>query len=274
MRINGQLLVKGASPGNAEYLAGQLRRLSKVSTAQRLGAIQEIVEQGFDIDRIKRRWEDFREKAAGVRRLTNVLFVYLFILAPVLLRYVSFPLTWLVLLIGLLGLMTATALKFHRLHKAFYPGAEDERFSHFFTILLAPATTLRAYDILSKPLLQEFHPLAVAQVLCPEPGFRELARQVLREIQHPGLPLCPSSEPLVRATEQQGRAALRSAVEKLLRRGGIEPASLIQPPVAADAASLAYCPRCLAQFTTKTGQCTDCGGVELLTFTEPKAERD
>lgn len=271
VRVNGELLIKTASSGYAEYLAAQLRRLGKQSPAERPAAIKELVEHAFDTSKLKTRWEDFVQRSSAVRRLTNVLFVYLFVLVPVLFRFVAFDLLWVVLLVGLLALMTATALKFRLLHKSFYPAAEDERFTHFFTVLLAPATTLRACDMLSKPLLQEYHPLAIARVLCAEPQFRELARQVVREIRHPGLPVCPSAEPLARGTEAQGRAALLSAVEKFLKQSGIELESLCQAPVAVDAMSLSYCPRCLAQFTTKAGLCSDCGGRELVSFAEPTA---
>src|SRR5438445_7773993 len=43
---------------------------------------------------------------------------------------------------------------FRRMHKLFYLKAEDDRFTHFLTILLSPATTIRAHDALSRPLLE------------------------------------------------------------------------------------------------------------------------
>jgi len=79
-------------------------------------------------------------------------------------------------------------------HRALYPHAEDERFTHTLTIALAPTSALRAHDALSRPLVEMFHPLAVAKVLLPEGRFREFARPVLLDIRHPALPLCPSDD--------------------------------------------------------------------------------
>ena len=55
-------------------------------------------------------------------------------------------------------------------------------------------------------------------------------------------------------------------VQRLLREGGGKLSDDI-PPAPADETSRAYCPRCLAQFTTTSGTCADCGGVPLVPFT-------
>jgi hypothetical protein len=52
-------------------------------------------------------------------------------------------------------------------------------------------------------------------------------------------------------------------VTLFLKKNGLDPAALLQPPERADAGCLSYCPRCLAQFTTREGRCEDCGGVGL-----------
>src|SRR5206468_5865843 len=99
------------------------------------------------------------------------------------------------LLVALLALTTSIAIFFHRAHKAFYPEAEDERFTHFLTVLLSPVTSIRALDIVSRPLLETFHPLAIARVFCSPEQFREFAGRVLRDIHFPALPLSPANQP-------------------------------------------------------------------------------
>ena len=207
-----------------------------------------------------------------MRLATNLLFGYLFVLAPILIWFLGFRLCWPGLLAGLLMLTTATTVLFHRIHKALYPAAEDERFTHSFTILLCPATTIRAQDVLSRPLFEAFHPLALAKVFCREREFRAFARDVVREIRFPGLPVCPQAEPAAPAVERQARGALQRAAEGFLKQCGLDPEELAQPPLPTDETCRAYCPRCLAQFTATADTCADCGGLALVTF-PPLAEQ-
>src|SRR2546421_4451380 len=163
---NGELFLTAPSAIYAEWLAGHLRQLQKLAPAKRAKAAEELVRDRFDTREIERRWQEFQKRTAIVPILTNCLFTYLFILAPMLLHRWGLRQCWLGLVIGLLALTTATAILFLRAHKHFYPGANEERFTHFLTILLAPATTIRAQDVLSWPLLETFHPLAIAKVFC------------------------------------------------------------------------------------------------------------
>ena len=262
--VNEELLLKTATPTLTEYLAQQLRQLTKVPAAKRADAIEQLIRDAFHTKAIERRWQDFQKQARDLRLVTNFLFGYLFIFAPALIWKIGFRQCWAALLIGLLGFTITTALLFRRDHKKFYPDAEDERFTHFVTILLSPATTIRAHDILSRPLLENFHPLAIAKVFCAEEQFRHFARKVLRDIRHPALPICPREDTLGQITERNSRARLQQAVEKFLKKNGVAPEELTRPPSPADQTCRSYCPRCEAQFTMSEGACADCGGVPLM----------
>jgi hypothetical protein len=269
VRVNGAVLLSATSPTFAAQVAQQLQQLVKVAPAAREKAAEAIIREGFDRKAIERRWQEFQKQTGKLRLLTNGLFAYLFVLAPLLIWQVGFRLCWLGLLAGLLAFTIATAISFYRAHKRFYPAAEDERFTHFLTILLSPATTIRAHDVLSRPLLEGFHPLAIARVFCPEPVFRDFARKVLREVRHPGLPVCPRREPLAQTAERQSREVLERTVEEFLRQGDVSPEELMRPPAPADESCRSYCPRCLTQFTTAEGICADCGGLALTACAAP-----
>src|SRR5262249_14470575 len=228
--------------------------------------IQKILRDTLDINAIKQRLDKFRNQTRSLRTLTNTLFFYLFVLAPVAIYRVGLSRSWIFLLAGVLVLTAGIAIRFRGLHKQFFPNADEERFTHFLVVLLSPATAIRAIDLLSRPLLEEFHPLAVAKVLCAEPQFRLLARDLLREITYPALPLYPGQEPAAIAAEMETRSLLKSGVESFLKKAGLTPAELLQAPSRTDETSVAYCPRCLAQFTTTTGVCDDCGGLPLAAF--------
>lgn len=264
--VNGELLLKAPTLTLAAQFSKKLLDLSKVPAGKRADAAQALVSASLDTRLVEARWEEYLQMTARIRVLENILICYLFILVPVVIWGFGLHQTWLPLVIGLYSLTGTVAWLFRRGHKHFYPGADEERFTHFLTILLSPATTLRAHDVLSRPLLEEFHPLALAKVFCGPADFEAFAQDILRELRHPGLPLCPREEPLAQAAERQHRTVLLNTVERFLKKAGLDPDKMLLAPAKTDESCLSYCPRCLAQFTTAGGTCTDCGGIELVGF--------
>jgi hypothetical protein len=264
--VNGDVLLTTASVSLARHFAGELQRLMKLNPSQRGNAIAELVQATLDTKAVEQRWQELQKLSRPVRLLANALFVYLFLFAPGLIWQLGFKLSWLGLLVGLFALTTATAVFFYRAYRTLYPQAEDERFTHTLTIALAPMTTMRAHDTLSRSLFESFHPLAVANALVPKSDFRDFARRVLLDLRHPAEPVCPGPNPAARATELHARTVLQTAVENLLKQSGVAPEELCKPPVPLDESCRAYCPRCGAQFTTLSGNCADCGGLALVAF--------
>jgi hypothetical protein len=264
--VNGDVFLTTASSTLARHFAGELQRLMKLNPSQRGNAIAELVQATMDTKAVEQRWQELQKLSRPVRLLANVLFIYLFLFAPGLIWQLGFKLSWLGLLIGLFALTTATAVSFYRAHRTLYPQAEDERFTHTLTIALAPMTTMRAHDALSRPSFESFHPLAVANAFVPKSGFRDFAQRILLDLRHPAEPVCPGQNPAALATERYARTALQTAVEKLLKQSGIAPEELCIPPAPLDESCRSYCPRCGAQFTTLSGNCADCGGLALVAF--------
>lgn len=266
VRVNGELLVKTGSTFSARHLAEQLRILSKLKFERRGPAIREMLRGSLDARKAEERLKEFRSRSARLRQLTNILFVYLFLITPACVWYLGFKRSWIELLAGLLMLTGATALVFARAHKALHPEAREERFTHWFMILFSPATAIRAQDALSRHLLEEFHPLTVAQVTLGRDRFSQFARKVLVELRHPCLPLCPTQEPGPQAAEQYARIALLETMEQFLEQKGIDLKELMRPPAPVDETCRSFCPRCGTQFTASEGACADCGGLSLTAF--------
>jgi hypothetical protein len=197
--------------------------------------------------------------------------VYVFVVVPAVIWSLGFLLSWLWLLLGLVSLTITTAVFFTRAHRTLYPEAHDERFTHALTIALAPTSAMRAHDALSRPLLEVFHPLAVAGVLLNDREFRGFARRILLDLRHPAWPQCPNESPAAQATEQYFRQTLLTAAEEFLVRRGLKPEELCRAPVPGDNTSRAYCPRCEAQFTNLDGQCADCGGLALVALHQTRS---
>lgn len=264
--VNGEVWLVASSPSYARYVAARLVQIAKLKPAQREQAVREFAAASFDTQAIEKRWQELRGQSRHLRWLGNALFAYVFAVVPAVLWFVGLALSWLGLLIGLLVLAVATAVRFYRAHRALYPDAEDERFTHTLTIALSPANAMRALDALSRPLLEAFHPLAVARVVLPQADFQTLARRILLDLRHPALPSCPGDDPAARAAEAHWRKAVLTAAEEMLQRGGTQSDGLCCPPKPADESCRAYCPRCGAQFTSPEARCEDCGGLALTRF--------
>jgi hypothetical protein len=266
VHINGEVLLKVGTATYAIHIVQQINDLAKLPPAKREGALKDMARDRFDTKTITERWDTFRKHIGNVQMLTNWLFTYLFIFTPVLIWRLGFHLVWPELLAVLLCCTIVTSIFFRRIHKKFYPAAEDDRFTHFLTILLSPATTIRAHDTLSRPLLEQFHPLAIARAFCTEDEFRSVASTIFRDIQHPALPLCPRNEPLAIGAESFSRSLLEKTAEEFLKKNNVSLKKLLQPPEPTDSTCVSYCPRCLSQFTTLDGKCDDCGGLPLAPF--------
>ena len=269
VRINGEVLLAASSPGQAAQLAQDLTRIWKCPPAERPPVIQEWVRTRFEIKTVERLWSECRLELKPMRMTANLLFLWLFLGAPSLIWWTGLARCWVGLVAGLLGCTVMLALFFRRAHRKFYPPAEDERFNHFLITLLSPVTAIRTQDLLTRPLLARFHPLAVAKALCTADRFEEFAAQVLRETRHPALPLCPIADPVAQAAERQTRELLLEAIERLLKSAGLNPDRMLAPPKPEEGCR-AYCPRCLAQFTANTGLCQDCGGLPVESFEEKR----
>lgn len=262
--VNGELLLPTASTGLARHLSAELKRLTALPAAARPDALVTFAAGSLDGKAIGARRAEWRPRAAPVRWLANALVVYIFGLAPAAIWLFGLGHCWLALLLGLLALTITTATLFARAHRALYPAAVDERFTHALTIALAPTSAMRAHDALSRPLLETFHPLAVALDLLDRQAATAFARRLLRDLRHPALPRCPIDLPAAQRTEEFFRRTLLTASEEFLTRHGFDVEELCRPPQPGDSSVRAYCPRCEAQFTQAAGTCADCGGLALV----------
>jgi hypothetical protein len=264
--VNAKPFFRALSPSAARLLAGFLRRVSALKASEREAAIRQRLAEAFDGEKISARLAESQTLARPVRWLANVLFAYVFVLAPILVWQFGFGHLGWALLAGLLAQTITAALLFRRAHRALFPDASAERFTPFVTMLLAPPTAIRAHDLLSRHLLERFHPLAVARVLCPSRRFEEFARRTLLDLRYPMLPICPAATTEAARTEEWSRQAVLEAAEKFIERVSLRPEELLKPPAPAEARNLAYCPRCGGQFLSVELTCGDCGGRPLERF--------
>jgi hypothetical protein len=253
----------------AHRLAANLRELAKTPAAQRPGAIERELRRRLDPKNITQTVESFRQKTHWLRRLSPALFAWLVVVCPVVVGVFGWmPALW-VLVPVLLALTIATGETLRRRHRDLYPEAGDERFKLTLLGWLAPLVGIRAVSVLARPLLGEFHPLALAFALAPDQA-PALARGLWRDLRHPRRPAAPLADE-AQSIVDGFRAAQIAAMRERLEAQGIRIADLEAPLAASDPANRLYCPRCEAQFTASAEACAECGGVPLVPLGESRS---
>src|SRR5579872_1652424 len=94
VRVNDRLLVKTGSPSLAVHLSGQVRRLSQLPPEARAAAIREMLGESLDMRAIQQRLADFRRHVPPIQICANLLFAYLFFVAPIWVWQVGFKRGW------------------------------------------------------------------------------------------------------------------------------------------------------------------------------------
>ena len=268
--VNGSVFLKAISSNTARVVVRWLRQVQESSSNERQTIIRKAVGEAFDEKKIRERIQDFQHSVHYLRIGAVSLFVFLYVLAPLLVWRFGLRATIWPLVAILLAHTVTLALLFRRAHLRLYPGHNEERFTPFLTMLLAPPSAIRAQDVLAKHFLPDFHALAIAHVLASPETFREFARSVLLDLRHPIYPVSPGNDPLATATEEWFRSTLREAAERFVASTGLSVETLVQPPIPSEAAHAAYCQRCGAQFTTIQSTCGECGGRPLVTFSRER----
>lgn len=242
--------------------ASFIGKLAKMSAGKREQAITALLRGQFDSQAVTDRLSQGKEGISLLRFSCNLLFVLLFVLAPLIVWLRTLPASWMYLLPVLLCYMAVITWEFVRAHKALYPEARDQRFTDALSVALSPAGALRACDPLLRDLLREFHPIAVAYVLCNSATFEALASRTLRELAYPRE---TDSESKADQTRLWWQRAELAALKSFLVKNGTEHAKWLGAP-GRDPDCSSFCPRCWSQFVQVGGICPECGDLQLRAF--------
>lgn len=255
VRFADHVLFIAHTEAYASFLAGLLDRVRRKSPKERDRAFEHEFEKMFDTKEVTLRLEEYRSQSAFLRTACILLFVFLFLMAPVLIWLRGIERVWPVLLAYLIWSLAWIGWSFLRAHRELYPGQKDGRWQHVMVLALSPFSAIRANDVLLRDLFCAFHPLAVANVLLSKEEFRLEAERTLRQS-------------LFRAdgdaTSSDG--AMGRALESFLAKTGMLREELLRSPHRESQNCQTYCPLCLAQFVVAEGACPDCGEVQLKTF--------
>lgn len=260
--LNGAVFLEGDSVHQAHELAKLLRQLLACDTGHRLARIKAVLDEKLDQKALGKTLADFDRATSFLRGASLVLTVFLLLLCPVTIGLFGWlPALWFILPALLLqsGFIT---VKLRRLHRALYPAADEDRFRLTLLCLLAPLVAMRAPAILSRHLLEGFHPLAVAAELLDKDSFKSLARGWWRDLNHPLLPATPGDAAAAEIVNTF-RLLQRDAVSRFLNGQNLAVENLVKPAAPTDRSHTQQCPRCETQFTRNASACRECGGIAL-----------
>lgn len=250
---NNHVVFKG-SESEARRYAELLQQLQHAVRGQRTQIIQNWLRRSMNTRAAVQRVLLFTRDSRWLRIVSNLQFVFLFLLVPLGFERFGTAILWRVILM-LVVISVAVGLEFWTLHKTLFPEAGDDRFKSGITIFLSPVAAIRASDAAAHNLLAGFHPIAAAGAVLSKEEFVHFAGRQLRQ--------CCYGE----YADKRYQQMLQQAMEQALKQRGLDPEALLQAP-APEPNCIVYCPRCLAQYTKPREQCTDCGYENLSAFNQ------
>ena len=248
------------------YPVPQMGRAYSVRTSAPTGstgstALRAPIDTAFSVVEIGRRYQSVEEAFQPLRWTSWCLWGLVWIVCPVLLKFLGLPSTLWILSSGALILMVTNACLLARIHGKIFSEFGDERLRLVLSASLSPLAAIRSLDLAQKMALDGFHPLAVAAALPGFQGWETLAADQWRRLRYSVTSENPAGGTPVDAP---GSVEVRAAIEVLARQRGVDPALWDIAPRAEDPAHTQYCPRCRTQFTRQATLCRDCHWTALL----------
>ena len=249
------------------YPVPQLGRAYSVQTSPPAGstvstALRPSIDTAFSVVEIGRRYQGVDEAFQTLRWTSWCLWGLVWVVCPLLLKFLGLQSTLWILISGALILMITNACLLARIHRKIFAEFGDERLRLVLSACLSPLAAIRSLDLAQKQALDGFHPLAVAAAL---PGFR--GWEALAAVEWRRLRYSVASESSTSGAipvDAPSPVEVRAAIEVLARRRGVDPALWDMAPKAEDPAHRQYCPRCRTQFTRQATFCRDCRWTPLL----------
>lgn len=262
--INGEMFVKCGTPIQAIFVKNILLKLVSMIDEQREMELKKIIQKTFDVESAKEKIEVFYDQSYGLRICCNILFMYIFLFVPVLLWHYGTIQLLITSLLAMYLLSIFISINFHIIHKELYPTQKSERFIDTFKMIIFPPIAVRAHDMLSRYLLINYHPLAIAYIVCERTDVNKFSKDILADLMYPIVN--DFGDENINQTDRWHRSNLDNAITLFLDGKKVSKKELLMPPLPATVSCQSYCPRCNTQYTMKEGVCSDCGTITLVPF--------
>lgn len=265
LMIDGARFVSCGSDASARHWAGVLRSIAAAKPRARVKVIEEAIAASMDTAAIGADLASLRRSSRYPRIAAHWVFAQLFLVLPAMVYVSELEPNWIRYAASLAGSTVLTVLAFHLAHRRLFPGDGGDRWVQNM-LMLAPPSAIRAHDRLGRRMFVDRHPLAVARVVCRPAELETFARRALLDLRAPVAPVCPLEDAAAIAVEADFRARVLRAVERSIAEAGLDVTALAKAPERSDPGSVAFCPRCRAEFAKVDAQCESCGGLALTAF--------
>ncbi|MCA9256196.1 MAG: hypothetical protein KDA33_11190, partial [Phycisphaerales bacterium] len=266
IEINGAAFVTWGSQRAAETCASLIKRIAESQAAQRESRIVAAMEATLDLEKATETYATARESSRYARFIGNALMILVFAVCPLVIAYRGLATTWHVLAMELAIVWFFAILEFWFAHRRLYRRRKGERRMQMLLRGMTPVGAMRFSDILMRESMSDFHPLAIAKVICDAARFGSFSEDVVRDLRHPHRPADDDSTPEARAVADWFRARMLASTESALERWNVDWREFAETPAPDDETCLGYCPRCRLQHTRTSGECSNCVGVALVPF--------
>lgn len=274
VQVNERIIAHLCSPAAAQRLAGEIERLRAApDRAAREQRLTEFLDELFGIDAAREQRVRSEREAKTLLWLCNALCIYLFAITPLIVWRSGLSGTWVMLLIGLLGLWVGVVAEFVRVHRRLDPDASADRRQRFVILCCTPLAAARAYDLLLRDRLLAWHPLCGAAASCSAEEIRQLAGAMLRDLVFPCRAADERAVPEAESCAAWQRKQLYERVRALLPQFGVSELAATALPPADGPDSVACCPRCHTQFVREVDTCPHCPGVVVHPLIPPESYR-
>ena len=209
--------------------------------------------EGLALEPVAERIAHWRAESSWLRILANAMFVYLFVVCPVIVAFRGLLAAWLPLLAGLVSLESLTVIEYHFAHRALFPHELGARLGRSLLMLASPFACVRAEDGISREVLSPAHPLVACVLLCDPRSAARYARRILYDAGY--LDAGPADD-------------IARLLDEILAAAGLSLELLRAKPEATDSGVLSFCPRCHAQYVPEHATCTACN-VETRPLAAP-----
>ena len=259
--VNDERFAKCATARQARTLAKLIGDMAKASAAKRERLVRTWISKQFAMDAAADRLREGNAVIKLMRELSLILFLFLFVVAPVLvtgfglMRWIIPIAAVMVILAVLIGVL------FYHAHKRLFPAETSERFENLVKMILCPPVSIRAPDILTRNLLAEYSPIVVASLLTGS-SEQQFVRAFILDLQHP-LKHEVSDEAAEKTIDWTAAEQLNICIEQVRAGRYLKPEEL-SAPTQREENSISYCPRCRCQFVVSAVECPDCPGVGLV----------
>lgn len=251
--INGEKFCRMHSDYEANYWKDKILSVAEAPAERRDPLADEIISSTFDNISAAKRIEQIFIAVKPLRLTVNLLYIFLFISAPLMVIFFSLE-TVLIPVLVLLSFLHFTAVYiFYKTYKNIF-AERDAPWAHIISMAFFPPALIRSVDYFFKDSMLNFNPAAVSLGLLPLEKSEELISFLIREYTFFNF---KSDDTFELDVFESYRRSMLQGIESLIQRNVINLDKVLLPPPQYGNIKL-YCPRCHCQYTDDVSICEDC----------------